>query len=232
MLEPNNDLTIVYYTANVISSHFANNTRQQLLKAVNGLPIISVSKKSIRFGQNICVGATPRNHLNIYRQALLGAKAARTRYIALAEDDVLYSPEHFKHRSSSGMFAYNLGAWNIFTWSDPMFNYKGGGRINLNGLICERDLFINAMEERFRLWPDDSKVNLSVWAEPGKYERQLGVTVQQVETFYTNPPNIVFSHKTALAFQNLGMRKRLGEMRALEIPYWGSAQEVLKNYEI
>lgn len=227
-----NDLTVIYYTANFISDYFAANTQNQLLKAIGDLPLISVSKKPMDFGQNICVGDTPRSHINTYRQALIGAKAAKTKYIALAEDDTLYSPEHFNRRSSPGKFAYNFGIWSIFTWSDtPLFSHKGGGRRALLNLICERDLFIEAMEERFARWPDDEKVNLSLWAEPGKYERQLGVTVRETEIFFTNPPNIIFIHETALAFGNLGTRKKLGEFRAIEIPYWGRAEEVLKLYK-
>lgn len=225
-----NDLTVIYYTANVISEHFAHNTQKQLLKAIGDLPLISVSKKPMDLGQNICVGETPRTHLNIYRQALIGAKKAETKYIALAEDDVLYSPEHFKKRSLPGKFAYNIGVWSFFTWSDPpLFTYRG--RINLNSLICERELFIEAMEERFARWPDDTKVNLGLWAEPGKYERQLGVTIREIEHFFTNPSNIMFSHETALSFSGLGRRKKLGNLWATEIPYWGTAQEIMKVYK-
>lgn len=225
------DLTVVWYSANIISDYFMKNTQKQLLKAIEGLPLISVSKKPTDFGDNIWVGDLPCNHLNIYRQALIGAKTATTKFIALAEDDVLYSPEHFKHRSNSGKFAYNLGAWSIFTWSDPIFTCKMNGRINLSGLICERKLFIEAMEERFSTWPDDERINLGIWAEPSKYERQLKVTVREAETFYTNPPNIVFSHNKALSFDNLGTRKAMGQIRATEIPIWGSAKKIRALYE-
>ena len=226
------DLTIVYYTANVISDYFAGNTQGQLIKAKGDLPLISVSKKPMNFGENICIGDTPRSHFNIYRQALIGAKAAKTKYIALAEDDVLYAPEHFRHRSSPGKFAYNLGCWSIFTWVDPpMFTHKGIVRRNLNSLICERDLFVEAMEERFAKYPDDSKINKDLWAEPGKYERQLGVIVRETEEFYANPPNVVFSHETELSFEGLGTRKRLGEFRAIEIPIWGTAKEIRELYK-
>ena len=226
------NLSVVYFTANVISDYFAKNTQKQLLKAIGDLPLISVSKKPMDFGQNICVGDTPRSHFNIYRQALIGAKAAGTKYIALAEDDVLYSSEHFNYRSSPGKFAYNLNVWSIFTWSDPpMFSHKGTVRRCLHALICERDLFIEAMEERFTKHPDDSKTKKDVWGEPGKYERQLGVTVRETEDFYANPPNIVFSHETALAYEGLGKRKRIGEYRAIEIPYWGRAEDIVKLYK-
>jgi hypothetical protein len=222
------DLTIIYYTANVVPEPFAEGIRNQILTAAPDMPIVSVSHKPIRFGQNIVVNL-PRHHLSIYRQALLGAKEARTRYIVLCEDDVLYSPEHFKHRPHQDVFAYNIGHWGLYTWEQkPVFSWKG--RRTLGNLICERDLFIHAMEERFKRWPDDNEVDLSVWAEPGKYERQLDVSTRQTEEFWTNPPNIVFSHQTALAFENLGKRKRLGELRATKIPYWGSANKLRSLY--
>jgi hypothetical protein len=179
--------------------------------------------------ENNIVVDTPRSHISIYRDALVGVQAAQTKYVALCEDDVLYSPEHFKRRPSDGVFAYNLGFWNLQTWDTPMYTHKGRNRINLHALICDRDLFIKAMEERFEKFPAGS--DPAIWAEPGKYERNLGVSEQSIETFYTNPPNIVFNHQTALSFGHLGTRKRLGEFRATELPYWGKAGKIRKIYE-
>lgn len=223
MAEIPQDLTIVLYTAKTISDLFERETRHYLLEALpSGTTFIL---------DEIHKGVTP-SHVNIYRQALRGVKQATTKYIALAEDDVLYSPEHFKHRPSPGKFAYNVNSWMIYTWEkEPVFSQKLGGRRNLNGLICERELFIEAMEERFAKYPDESKVDLSIWAEPGKYERMLGVTIRETEIFTTNPPNIVFSHDKELSFKGLGKRKRLGEIRATEIPYWGKAQDIRSLYE-
>jgi hypothetical protein len=223
------DLTIVYYTANVIEDHFMANTQEYLLKAAQGQKIICVSKKPMTFGDENIVMDTPRSHINIYRQALEGAKAADTKYIALAEDDVLYSTEHFKRRPAPGKFGYNLGTWNIHTWGEPLFTHKGGGRRCLHSLICERELFIEAMEERFAKYPNGTGAD--IWGEPSKYERHLGVTVRDSEEFFTNPPNIVFIHQTALAFKNLGTKKRLGEFRAIELPYWGRAEQIVSLYK-
>lgn len=222
------DITAVYFTCNEITPFFAHSTMTTLRVSLEGIPLISVSHKPMDFGMNYVLDL-PRHHLSIYKQALYGAKRAQTKYIALCEDDVLYSPDHFKHRPSPGKFAYNLAAWNLYTWVPSIFSHKGAGRINLNALICERDLFISAMEERFARYPD-GKVNLSYWAEPGKYENRLKVTPQQVEYFYSNPPNVVFSHEEALGFQNLGTRKKLGEFRAVEIPYWGTATNIMGLY--
>jgi len=226
-----NDLTLVYYTCNEVNEKLGRSAFGELQVAASGIPMIVVSHRPMTVTENNIVVDLPRHHLSIYRQALIGAKAATTKYIALCEDDVLYSPEHFKHRPQPGKFAYNMNYWNITTWGEPMFTQKLGGRRNLGNLICERKLFIKAMEERFAKWPDDSKIDLGIWAEPSKYERQLGVTIREPEAFCTNPPNIMFSHQTSLSFEGLGTRKRLGEIRALELPYWGTARTIRGLYE-
>lgn len=226
-----NDLTVIYYTANFVDPEFLAITMGHLVQAVDEKSIISISHKPIKLGQNVVVDL-PRHHLSIYRQALIGAKLAKTKYIALAEDDVLYSPEHFEYRPSEGVFAYNFAVWGVFTWVKPaMFTHKAHGRRAMLNLICERELFIEAMEERFARWPDDDKIDIGIWAEPGKYEGLLRVTERKTEEFYTSIPNIVFSHETALAYNNLGKRKKLGQFRALEIPYWGRAENILELYK-
>jgi len=216
------DLTVIYYTADFIPPKFAWIVQNQILTAIGNTNIIQLHQPK----------DLPRNHLQIYKNALEGAKRATTKYIALCEDDVLYHSDHFKFRPKDGHFGYNMNVWSIFTWVKPaIFNYKG--RINLSGLICERDLFIEAMEERFAKFPDESKINLGHWGEPGKYEgpNHLGVTERKIEMFNSDMPNVAFSHETALSYENLGNRKKMGQPRALEIPYWGKAEEVIKFYE-
>lgn len=214
------DLTAVYYTALEAPLNFRKKMDYYLDEARGGLPLVVKIKAPM----------TKRSHLNIYRQALEGVKDAHTKYVALCEDDVLYSPEHFKYRPSPNKFAYNMNFWNITTWGEAVFTQKLGGRRNLSQLICERDLFIGAMEERFAKYPDGN-VDIGIWAEPSKYEKQLGVTVREWEAFTMNPPNIVFSHETSLSYQNLGKRKRAGEIRANSIPTWGEAAKIQALYE-
>lgn len=224
------DLTIIYLTANIISNYFANNTWAQLQKAAQGIPIIAVSHKPMAIDDQNIVVDLPRSQASIYRQLLIGAMEAKTPYIAVAEDDVLYSPEHFKFRPKPKHWGYNMNAWSIFTWGEPLFTYKApGGRRNLNGLICERDMLLDHLERRFELWPDE--VDINIFGEPGKYDNQLGTTPYPSEDFYTNPPNIVFSHQQNLQFEGLGTRKALGQIRATEIPVWGKAESIRRMYE-
>ena len=223
------DITIIYYTANKISDYFFNNTKKQLLKSAGNISIISVSQKPIELGENICVGDIGQSPINIYRQALIGAKTAKTKYIAMAEDDVLYSPEHFTKRPPSGVFGYSSSNQSIYSWdTQPIFSQKG--RISLSSLICERKLFIEAMEEREAKYTKDEDKPLHFWGEPGKYEKQLGVTVRKAEFFSTKIPNVIFSHTEALGFQYQGTRKAHGIHRREEIPYWGKAKDVMNNF--
>jgi hypothetical protein len=228
-----NDLTIIYYTANFISDYFFQNTKKQLLKAAGDLPIISVSHKPIDLGKNICLGDIGRSHLNIYRQILIGAKAAKTKYVAMAEDDILYSYEHFHtYVPTEDKFAYDMNKWQIFTWvAPPQYNFKN--RRVVNSLIAKRDMLVAAMEERFNKFKDmpEEQIPLNHWGDPGRYESKLGVTVRETEEFSSLVPNIVFDHPEAFGFLKLGVRKRMDDTRATELPYWGKASDVIKLYK-
>ena len=223
--------TVIYYTANFAPEKFIRKNQDLLLKAIGNAPLISVSQKPIHFGYNICVGDIGRSHLNIYRQALIGAKEATTKYIALAEDDIMYAPEHFDHTPTPGFFAYDINVWMFYEFYKPrIFSYKG--RINMNSLICERELFIETIEERFKKWPDDSKIHLENWSEPGKnaYEENLGVTKRQKETFMATVPSIAFYHPAALSYLHLGKRKNIGEIKKEILEPWGNAKDMPGYY--
>lgn len=231
----NKGITVIYYTSNWLDTHnpyFLENTKKQLLKAIGNLPLISVSQKPIAFGKNICVGEIGRSHFNTYRQILAGAKAAKTKYVAMAEDDILYSFEHFHtYVPEKDRFAYDMNKWSIYTWTKPpQFSFKN--RKVVNSLIAKKDMLVDALEERFNKFKGVPDENISVdhWGDPGRYEKLLGVTVRETEEFYTTVPNIVFSHEEAYGYLKLGKRKKPGELRAIEIPYWGRAEEVMKLY--
>ena len=214
-----------------MNDEFVANTRNQLLKVIDDTPIISVSQKPINLGQNICVGDIGYESINIYKQALIGAKEAKTRYIAMAEDDVLYSPDHFIHIPKDKSFSYNLNVGTIYTWNkEACFIFKH--RQVLHSLICEREYFIDAMEERFSKFPD-AVIKPDCWTEPGKgaYEKKLGVTVRWSERFMSEIANIVFCSPQHLGFRFQGFRRKLGVDRKKELPYWGKVEDIIKLYK-
>lgn len=235
------DLSVIFYTANFIDESFASNVRKQLVKSINGLPLIVVSHKPMGIEmfkghsgeyKNIVFHAKERNFANIYRQALLGAIEAKTTYVATAEDDALYPPEHFEHVPTAGKFAYDRNIWGIYTWTDPpVFSWKG--RRSFWTCVCERELLIEALEERFAKhpYPEKSKFITKLFGEPGKYEDQMGVTVRDWEFYYADQPSVVFSHESSLSFLNLGKRKKLGDGQKEDLPFWGNCRDILKLYK-
>lgn len=236
-----NDLTVIYYTSNWLDTHnpyFLANTKMQLLTAIGELPMVIVSQKPTLFGDNsvnVCIGDVGRSHLTLYRQILAGCKYAKTAYVALAEDDILYSYEHFHSKVPNGdYFLYDMNKLSLFTWTKPpMFSFRHN-RMVVNQLIAPRKLLIEALEERFarvealKAQGIPEERIIKNWGDLGRYESYLGVTVRRTDTFMCTCPSIVFTHPQAYGYLNHGKRKRLGDLRIIEVPYWGRANEVLK----
>lgn len=235
------DISIIYYTSNYLDDknpYFVKNTRKQLKKAAGDYPIITVSQKPTDFGdKNVMVGDIGRSHLNLYGQILEGCRAARTKYVAMAEDDILYSYAHFHTKVPEGnSFLYDLNKVSIFTWTDPpLFSFRFKRKV-VNQLIAPRDYLIDALEERFARYDyliDKGKTKeqiIKFWGDPGRYEDHLGVTVRKRTDFTGIKPSIVFTHEYAYGYLNHGQRKRLGDLRIVEIEEWGRAEDILKLF--
>jgi hypothetical protein len=228
------DVTVIFYTSNTVSDYFMGNVQRQLLKSVGETPIISVSFKPINFGENICVGDIGRSHYSIYKQILIAAKRAKTKYVATAEDDVLYPVEHFMYRPSENTIAYDLSKWSIFTWTQPpIFSFRTNRR-TMTSCIAERDVLIRTLEERYAKYPVLEDIPQDIikyyWGEPGRFEDHLEISKVKTETYFSTVPSIIFSTPEALGFEHLGTRKAHGSVTKEVLPYWGTAQNVLKLY--
>jgi glycosyltransferase involved in cell wall biosynthesis len=213
------DLTILYYTANVVAKGIESRVIDSLKNNVNGTPIISISQEKMNLGQNICVGRIGRSLQNIYKQVLIGAQAAKTKYVALTEDDCIYTPEHFSHRPKNGAFAYNLNRW-LLHLSEETYSYRK--RPILSQCIADREQLIANLEERFAL----KEIPDKHCGEMGVFDKKLGMTEYPYETFETTKPNLVICHK-----KNTTGRKLLGtdaEPRASLEPY-GDAVKLKKD---
>jgi len=233
------DLTCLYYTSNFLETanpYFLSNTMKYLKLAIGNTPVVSISHKPMDFGENICVGDIGRSNKNIYTQILIGAKAAKTRYVAMAEDDVLYPPEHFQSRpSKDNILYYDMNKWSVFTWSKPMV-YSWRHRKIIFSLICLRSMLVDSLEERLEKWPE---YNNAFTGEPGRYDEKLGVKLRESEEGWGDRPMVVFSHPHALGYvttppgrsHNVGERKALGPLRGTELIPWGNVHDVMKLYD-
>ena len=105
----------------------------------------------------------------------------------------------------------------------------------VNQLIAPRKRFIEALEERFRRVDELLKIwklekIIKYWGDLGRYEDLLGVTVQPTKTFMCTKPSIVLSHEHAYGYLSQGKKKRLGDLRILEVQGWPRADEMLRLY--
>ena len=236
------DLTVIYYTSNELEKnnpYFVSNTKEQLLKATDGLPIVIVSHKLTMFGDNstnIVLGDIGRSHLNLYKQILIGCKAAKTKYVAMAEDDIFYSYQHYHSElPKSDYLLYDMNKWSVFTWTvPPQYTYRD--RLVVNQLIAPRQYLVDALEERFArvkvlLKTRSESDIIRFWGDPGRYEDLLGVTVRKRQHFFCSVPSIVFTHENAFGYLNHGSAKRLGNPRAYDIPVWGHVSNMIKLYK-
>jgi hypothetical protein len=220
------DITIIYLTCNELPEEWARFQQEALLVAADGAPIISMSMKPISFGLNILQDA-PKSAPNIYQQMLRAAKIATTPYVAVAEDDTLYPPGHFHFfRPKLDTFAYNQNRFSLFSWGDPTYSWRN--RKANTTLIAPRSLLIEAIEERNAAkYPD-------VWVgEMGreKLERVFGVTVRPTAEVYSELSVVQINHENSTDDRQRRRRKRLGPIKAYNIPYWEEASELIKKFK-
>jgi hypothetical protein len=218
-----NDLTIIYYTANQISPGFEKNITDHLKSVVGDTPIISVSWKPVDLGKNIVFKGIAPSPYYVYKQVLIGAENATTKYVACAEDDSLYTKEHFAFRPPDDTFAYNISHLDIHS---SRFIYRG--KKNMSTCIANRELMIETLRKRFEKYPDFlDKTQTKGFAEPGRYEYMLGLPEVKIMSFESDPPPLVFWHRQSLG----SVRKIKGnDVLSAEHPYWGKAIDVWKKY--
>jgi hypothetical protein len=224
------DLTVIYYTANFLHERFAEKTREQLLRVIGKTPLITVSHKPMNFGENICVGDIGRSQYNIYKQVLIGTREAKTTYVATAEDDMLYSPDHFLYKPQPSVFAYDVNKWSMYSWyKPPIFSYRE--RRTMTSLTVTRDDLVQTLEERFARWPDPAKIPLRYFGEPGRFEGHLKITPLKHERWRSEIPSIMWTTVEGLQTEGyLGTRKKHADTRVTELPYWGTAEHIYSMY--
>ena len=224
-----NNISIIYYTPNLKNEKFAERIREKLLETIGDTPLISVSQKPLKFGQNICVGEIGRSYRNVFKQMLAGVKEAKTDYVGMAEDDTLYPAIHYDEHFYPPLdtFAYNMSRWSICTWVKPPV-YVITNRLCNSNMIAPRKLLIELIEKRMERFPEGKEPS-ALWSEPGKQDGKYGLGEYKIKQFMTTPI-VSFIHPETLAYDFLGTRKRLNPIRAYSIPYWGEVKSLIDYY--
>jgi hypothetical protein len=217
------DITIIFLTVNLVPKKWAEYQKEVLLEAAAGAPIITFSKKPLKWGDENVIQKEKICATSIYRNVLKGAKMAKTPFIGIAEDDALYPEEHYYAFRPKDAFAYNKTRWGIFSWGKPTYFWRER-RSNM-AMIAPRELAIEALEERFAK-------DAQSWGELGNWrlEKRLGITIRRDVAFHTTIPIVYFHHEKGLDPHERTRRKRMSMVRAFDIPHWGRAEELRKKF--
>lgn len=224
----NQDLTILMLTANRLRGGWAAYHKEKLLEAAGGATIITLSQKPLSWGVNILQDA-PYGISNIYFQMLKGARLAKTKFVAVAEDDVLYPAEHFLYRPPEDCVAYNRNRFNIFTWGKPTYFWKD--RIGNSTFIGPTKLTIEALEERFSKYPNGTPERYTGEIGRRNIEGKLGITYRKAIWFETEISVVKIDHELGIDRLARTHRKGMGALRAYDIPHWGKAEDIVKIFK-
>jgi hypothetical protein len=238
-----NDITLIYYTDHTLNPDLEKRCQDELIKAAQGKRIISVSQKPMTFGDNICLGDIGRSHHSLFTQALAGVKEAKTKYVAMVEHDCMYTPEHFEWKpTDDNVFWYNINHWFV-DYETGEYCYQR--RKPMSQLICTRELFIPAVEEKILMLETGFEIRKGQpgACEPGvcdkrdafisakeKWDKEHGKIEPKYKDvgkedkwrargFATVLPNLDIRHGNNFS----GNRKT--SKKSMTLPYWGEFKE-------
>jgi len=206
-------ITIIYYTANMENPDFEQKMRDNISTQAKGLPIISVSRKPIDFGHNICVGEQEVCYSNSYRQILIGLREAKTKFCIAAESDTLYPPDYFTFIPEKEDQVYRYT--NLYVSFDRHIGFWKKPYVEA-AQMCGREHWIKSIEKLI-----------------GKKDHWKPVK--------NNPPYIFDSRddyswegeNPVLTFKTrrgIGFKTGFFPGAVQEIPFWGTYKEVKEKY--
>ncbi len=98
-------------------------------------------------------------------------------------------------------------------------------------MIAPRKLVIESLDEREAKYPDGHPRPGEIGREDT--ENRLGVTRHKHVEWYCKMPSINLAHPSGVSPTYIGPHKRKrkeGEMKAVEVPYWGKAADIAEVY--
>lgn len=185
--EPEGSLGICYYTENQCPQPIFSAVQKQLLRCANGNQLVSVSLKPIEFGDNVVLGLQ-KSYLTMFQQILAGLSLLDTDFVALAEHDVLYAPEHFQFRPPRrDVYYYNQNVWTVSARTgETLFRYRN----STSQLIADRCLLIDHYRERIARTEKEG-FSFRNGFEPGtRSTRHSGYDDFKNSAWFSSRPNI------------------------------------------
>ncbi len=202
--------TVVYYSANNENPAFEQKIMDNIKQQAGWIPIISVTRKPVDFGKNICVGKQPICYANSFKQLLIGLKEATTEFCVACESDVLYPPEYFTFTPPLKDKPYR--------YTNVWVHFAGRGRFyrkefSEGAQMCGREEWIRRLEKVVNPdWGLDESPTPIIFPEKTTYS-------------WTGDPVITFKTRQAKYFKTGYLKESV-----TELPFWGTSEDVKRNY--
>ena len=236
------DLTIIYLTVNHMPYRWEQFHLGHLLVAIEDRPMVVISKEPMEIANahaqarpdtQYLIQTGPPSAWNVYVQLLRGAALADTKYVAVAEDDTLYTRRHFSDfRPPDDAVAYDMSRWSVFSWTKkPM--YSAIRRHGNFTMIGPRQLVVDALEEREEKYPNGRRPGFGGEIGRPDVERRLHVRRNKLVEWHCIDPIVNLCHPQGLSptYQNVqGLDRKPGELKAWDIPHWGKAADIAAIY--
>ena len=185
---------IVYYTDNRCEDRILHLCQDHLKKAVGDARIISVSLKSIKFGENIVLDLE-RGYLTMFKQVLEGIERCETDVIYLCEHDVIYSPEHFEFiPPTRDKFYYNISNWQVRAMDGHAVYWDCK---KVSQVCAYRDLILEHYRKRVKM-VEEIGFSRRMGFEPGTHHREARVDDTTSDFFSTEIANLDIRHSKNL----------------------------------
>jgi len=204
--------TIIYYTANVEDEAFEKRIRDNISEKSN-LPIVSVSRKPIDFGLNICIGEQPVCYSNLWKQQLIALKAAKTEFCITAEADCLYPENYFDFVPPRKDLVYRYSNVWVHWKRKPKFWKKPRCE---GAQMCDREHWIERLEAMIG--------GHQGWEPMEEHPRNLVGKIFGVDDRHIWKGDPVISFKTGKGVS--GKTSLSKEAPVLELPYWGDINSI------
>lgn len=206
-----------------------------LFAAIQDRPMVVVSMNPMDLGRpntEYLIQEGPFCAWSVYQNILRAARIANTKYVAIAENDTLYTRRHFSDfRPPDDAVAYDMSRWSVFSWKGEQAFYSAIRKHGNFTMIGPRQLVIEALEEREAKYPNGN----DYCGEIGRREVEgvLRVTRRKLVEWWCIDPIVNLAHPQGLSptyIDTPKLERKPGELKAWDIPVWGRASDIAAIY--
>lgn len=208
--------SIIFVSSNKEKPEFQSKIVQNMLEKKGDLPVFSVTQKPMELGVNKCVGDIGASGFNFCRQLQLVLELADTDYVIECEADNLYPPDYFTFVPPRLDAVYRNTNNYVIGYKKNFYSAK---KSSTGFQIAGRKFLLDRLNF---LLKDQPQWSLDMKNFPKEINQPF---LESYETFTTKYACLSF--KTGY-----GMRKHSasGSTEVYEIPYWGKAKDLRKEY--